>query len=83
MVEKIKQSKVFNNELTAAQLTNLASYFVRIPSEVGMLLWTAMGEGDEAQNNIVNFHDVKATDAEGKEVVVQQHIVSVLTAGSN
>ena len=48
-----------------------------------MLLWTAMGEGDEAQNNIVNFHDVKATDAEGKEVVVQQHIVSVLTAGSN
>tara|TARA_R100000951_G_C2644142_1_gene181981 strand:+ start:236 stop:1324 length:1089 start_codon:yes stop_codon:yes gene_type:complete len=83
MVEKIKQSKVFNNQLTSSQLTNLASYFVRIPSEVGMLLWTAMGEGDEAQNNIVNFHDVKATDAEGKEVVVQQHIVSVLTAGSN
>jgi len=83
MVEKIKQSKVFNNELTAAQLTNLASYFVRIPSEVGMLLWTAMGEGEKAQENIVNFHDVKATNAEGQEVVVQQHIVSVLTAGSN
>ena len=48
-----------------------------------MLLWTAMGEGEKAQENIVNFHDVKAINAEGKEVVVQQHIVSVLTAGSN
>jgi hypothetical protein len=82
MVEKIKQSKVFDNELDNNQLQNLASYFVRIPSEVGMLLWTAMGEGEAAQSNIVNFHDVKATDANGETVLVQEHIVSVLTAGN-
>ena len=83
MVEKIKQSKVLNAELDNNQLQNLANYFVRIPSEVGMLLWSAMGEGDQAQNNIVHFHDVKAVDADGNSVSVQQHIVSVLTAGSN
>ena len=82
MVEKIKQSKVFNDELDSKQLENLASYFVRIPSEVGMLLWTAMGEGDASQANIVNFHEVKATNADGETVIVQQHIVSVLTAGN-
>ena len=47
-----------------------------------MLLWTAMGEGDASQSNIVNFHDVKATDASGKTIIVQEHIVSVLTAGN-
>ena len=83
MVEKIKQSKVLNAELDNNQLQNLANYFVRIPSEVGMLLWSAMGEGEQAQTNIVHFHDVKATDADGNTVSVQQHIVSVLTAGSN
>ena len=41
-----------------------------------------MGEGEAAQSNIVNFHDVKATDANGETVLVQEHIVSVLTAGN-
>jgi len=42
-----------------------------------------MGEGEQAQNNIVNFHDIKAKDADGNTISVQEHIVSVLTAGSN
>ena len=80
MVEKIKQSKVFQCRAGQQSLQNLANYFVRIPSEVGMLLWSAMGEGEQAQTNIVHFHDVKATDADGNTVSVQQHNVSVLTA---
>ena len=82
MVEKLKQSGLFNNELTKDQLANLGSYFVRIPSEVGMLLWTAMGNSEQAQYNIVNFHEVKAVDAAGKVITIQQHIVDVLTASS-
>ena len=81
MVEKIKASKIFDEDLTSDQLQNVANYFVRIPSEVSMLLWKAMGEGSACSTNIVNFHDIVAVDASGEKVSIQEHIVSNLTAG--
>ena len=81
MVEKIKASKIFDNQLSSDQLQNVANYFVRIPSEVSMLLWKAMGDGTENQYNIVSFHDITAVNASGNKVSISDHIVSNLTAG--
>ena len=81
MVEKIKASKIFDNQLSNEQLQNVANYFVRIPSEVSMLLWKAMGDGTENQYNIVSFHDITAVNASGEKVSISDHIVSNLTAG--
>ncbi len=51
LVDKMEASEVFATELTEAQVTNLASYFLTLPSEVAMKLWTVLGQG-ETQNTI-------------------------------
>lgn len=51
LVDKMEASEVFATELTEAQVTNLASYLLTLPSEVAMKLWTVLGQG-ETQNTI-------------------------------
>ena len=51
LVEKMEAAGVFANQLPADQIGNVAAYFLTLPSEVAMKLWTVMGNG-ELQNTI-------------------------------
>jgi hypothetical protein len=54
LVEKFDAVDTFKKKLTAKQINNLAEYFVTLPSEVAMKLWTIMGDGDV--QNVVKLH---------------------------
>ncbi len=51
LVEKMEAANVFADQLPADQIGNVAAYFLTLPSEVAMKLWTVMGNG-ELQNTI-------------------------------
>tara|TARA_B100000809_G_scaffold251819_1_gene285768 strand:- start:126 stop:1190 length:1065 start_codon:yes stop_codon:yes gene_type:complete len=72
-VEKMEAKDIFKEELAPKQVKNLASYFVALPSEVAMKLWTAMGDGKI--ENTVALH--QATTEDG--VSVSSHMVTILT----
>ena len=71
MIEKMEASKVFAETLTEEQITNVAEYFVTLPSEVAMKLWTVMGKGEV--NNTVKLHK---TDVDGESV--SKHFVKMI-----
>jgi len=73
MIEKMEASKVFAEILTESQITNVAEYFVTLPSEVAMKLWTVIGDSDQIDNTIA-LH--KATTASGQSV--SEHLVEIL-----
>ena len=50
----MEAEKTFTEKLTEEQVANLAAYFVTLPSEIAMKLWTVMGEGDI--DNTVALH---------------------------
>lgn len=54
LVEKFGAGDIFKKKLTAKQIGNLSEYFVSLPSEVAMKLWTIMGEGDV--QNVIKLH---------------------------
>jgi hypothetical protein len=68
----MEASEVFKAELNDIQIGNLASYFVTIPSEAAMKLWTVLGEG--AVENVIRTH--QATTADGTSV--SDHLVTIL-----
>ena len=76
MIEKFEASEVFKEDLTEEQITNLAQYFVSLPSEVAMKLWTVLGDTDNI-NNVVALH--KAETSEGTRV--SDHLVEILGGG--
>jgi len=71
MVEKMEAAEVFNAELPAEQIGNVAKYFVTLPSEVAMKLWTVMGNGD--LQNTINVHQTEG---------VSGYIVELLTGNA-
>jgi len=73
LIEKMESVEAFANTLTEDQCTNLATYFVSLPSEAVMKLWQALGKGDSA--NIVAFH--KTQTADGTKVA--DKLVTILT----
>jgi len=73
MIEKFEASEVFTDVLGSEQVTNLAEYFVRLPSEIAMKLWTVLGDADNMEN-VVALH--KATTHDGKRV--SDHLVEIL-----
>jgi hypothetical protein len=73
MIEKFEASDVFTETLTEDQVTNLANYFVTLPSEVAMKLWTVLGDTDNI-DNVVALH--KAEAADGRRV--SDHLVEIL-----
>ena len=75
LIEKMESSEVFKAELSAAQLSNLATYFVSLPSEATMKLWTALGTGEI--KNVTGFHQARGADGTG----VAEKLVKVLGAG--
>jgi len=72
LVEKMEAEKIFSIELPEEQIANLAAYFVTLPSEVAMKLWTVMGEG-EIQNTVLLHQSV----VDG--VAVSSFLVELLT----
>ena len=75
LVEKMEASKVFEKPLPAEQVTNLAAYFVTVPSEIAMKLWTVMGEG-----NVENTVALHQTEVNG--TAVSSFLVELLTGNA-
>ena len=73
MIEKISSAEIFVEDLNKTQIQNLADYFVSLPSEVAMKLWTVLGESDNT-NNVISLH--KAETSEGTRV--SDHLVEIL-----
>jgi len=75
MVEKMQGANTFADSLTDAQVTNLATWFVSMPSEICMKLWSAIGDAeDENGTNAVRLH--RATAADGTRV--SEYMVTIL-----
>ena len=74
-VEKMEAEEVFKAALTETQVKNLGAYFVSVPSEIAMKLWTVLGSGDV--NNTVALHQ---TEVNGKPV--STFLVELLTGES-
>jgi|TARA_R110000824_G_scaffold258262_1_gene447267 MoxR-like ATPase len=72
LVEKMEAEKTFSELLTEPQVQNLAAYFVTVPSEIAMKLWTVMGEGNV--DNTVALHQ---TEVDG--TAVSSFLVELLT----
>jgi hypothetical protein len=72
LVEKMEAELVFHKELSESEIENLGSYFLTLPSEVAMKLWTVMGLGDI--KNTVNLHQCKVGGSS-----VSSYLVELLT----
>ena len=72
----MEAKEVFKTALTDEQVQNLANYFVTLPSECCMKLWTTLGQGE--LENTTKLH--QATTKDGKKVAI--HLVEILTGNS-
>ncbi len=72
MIEKVDAEEVCKEELSADHISNLASYFVSLPSEAAMKLWTVLSTAG-IQDNVIKFHS--ANDG-----VVGSHLSKILGA---
>lgn len=72
LVEKMEAKEIFTAPLSEERIENLARYFMVVPSEVGMKLWTVLGQGDNA--NVIAFH---GTVVDGKSI--SNHLVELMT----
>ena len=73
LITKMEQSGGLENKLSEERVQNLANYYITLPSEVAMKLWTILGQGHQA--NSVALHQSKT--AGGKSV--SAFIVELLT----
>ena len=71
IIDKFEAEETFHNELDQELVSNLARYFVMLPSEVAMKLWTVMGKGDV--NNTVKLHK---SEVDGESV--SKHFVKLI-----
>jgi len=55
MIEKIDAEEVCKSDLSDNHVNNLAAYFVTMPSEAAMKLWTVISMAG-VQENVVKFH---------------------------
>lgn len=62
LIERFKQSKVFDRELTDTELVNVAEYFVRLPSELGMLFFQVISKGEAVRHNAHGIHTAELAD---------------------
>ena len=76
IIDKFEAEETFKDELEQDQIDNLARYFIMLPSEVAMKLWTVMGKGEV--NNTVKLHK---TDVDGESV--SKHFVKMINGDNN
>ena len=75
MVEKMEHASTFVESLSDDQISNLATWFCSMPSEICMKLWGVIGEQEpDTGTNAVRLH--KATAADGTRV--SEHMVKIL-----
>ena len=55
LIEKLEAEEVCQAEFTDTHVSNLAEYFVTLPSEAAMKLWGVISQGG-VQENVVKFH---------------------------
>jgi hypothetical protein len=72
MIDKFEAADSFKEELDQDKINNLARYFVMLPSEVAMKLWSVLGNG--ALNNTIKLHQ---SDVDGNSV--SDYLVSILS----
>ena len=73
LIEKMKAVDLFSEPMSKNQLQNLAEYFVSLPSEIAMTIWTHIGKAKCSQN-IAGFHGTTTKDG----TKVNMHIVSLM-----
>ena len=62
LIERFKQSKVFDRKLDDQELVNVAEYFVRLPSELGMVFFQTISKGTEVSHNAHGIHIATLAD---------------------
>jgi len=72
MIEKIEAEEVCKAEISPDHINNLANYFVSLPSEAAMKLWTVLSTAG-VQDNVIKFHS--ANDG-----IVGGHLSKILGA---
>ena len=80
MLEKFSAKGCFKVLLSDNQIQNLADYFVSMPPEVGMKLWTSIGQpdGEDMIKNMTRLH--AATSSNG--VKIDGYLVRLLRNSS-
>jgi len=73
LIEKMDSDDIFKEEVPQEHMDNLATYFVQLPSEAAMKLWTALGKEGNSTNNIINLHK---SSVDG--VSVSTHLLEML-----
>ena len=68
LIDKFEAAESFKEELEQAQINNLARYFVMLPSEVAMKLWSVLGNG--ALNNTIKLHQSEVDGSSVSEFLV-------------
>ena len=71
LIDKFEASDCFKAELEQDKMNNLARYFITLPSEVAMKLWSVLGNGDI--NNTIKLHQAEV-DGES----VSDYLVKIL-----
>jgi hypothetical protein len=71
LIDKFEAADCFKEELEQDRIDNLARYFIMLPSEVAMKLWSVLGNG--ALNNTIKLHQ---SEADGKSV--SDYLVKIL-----
>jgi len=81
LIEKMESEDIFKNRLPDDELANLADYFVTLPSEAAMKLWTIIGKEDQGSldGNIVGLHKSIAKDG----TKVAEYITRILTGNDD
>ena len=74
LIDKMEASELFQELVPQPQLDNLAKYFVSIPGEMAMKLFSVVGKSP-IRENILNFH---GTEVDGKRV--GDHVVSLVSS---
>ena len=71
LIDKFEASECFKAELDQDKMDNLARYFITLPSEVAMKLWSVLGNGDI--NNTIKLHQ---SEVDGESV--SDYLVKIL-----
>ena len=75
LIDKFDASDAFKTEMEQGQVDNLARYFITLPSEVAMKLWSVLGNGEI--NNTIKLHQ---SEVDGDSV--SDYLVKILAGDS-
>ncbi len=76
LIDKFEASECFKTELEQEKVDNLARYFIMLPSEVAMKLWSVLGNGE--LNNTIKLHQ---SEVDGDSV--SDYLVKILAGDTN